>query len=178
MSARVSTSWILVNLILACNLEKRHSSFSRIDFILPYLTACHARPPCCFWPSHFSPSHQPRLWRPGIAEYRLQLDEVQGSQTDTSEVKGFGAPCQAISPIMECGRLTTFINIQMRRNEAAREKCVAQLLSGGHVQGKTRTPPWLRWYAAWARSERSRCSAPYFVLVYLGFSKYENPAGM
>lgn len=55
VSARVSTSWILVNLILACNLEKRHSSFSRIDFILPYLTACHARPPCCFWPSHFSP---------------------------------------------------------------------------------------------------------------------------
>lgn len=55
VSACVSTSWLLVNLILACDLEKCHSSFSRIDFILPYLTACHARPPRCFWPSHFFP---------------------------------------------------------------------------------------------------------------------------
>lgn len=53
-----------------------------------------------------------------------------------SRVKGFGAPCQAISLIMECGRLTTFINIQMRQNEAAQEKCVAQLLSGACARKK------------------------------------------
>lgn len=104
-----------------------------------------------------------------LREYRLQLDEVQECQTDTSGVKGFGAPCQAISPIMECGRLTTFINIQMRRNEAAQEKCVAQLLSGGHVRGKTRAPPWLPWYAAWARRERSRCSGSLFCARLSGF---------
>lgn len=55
-------------------------------------------------------------------EYRLQLDEERDSQTDVSRVKGSGAPMPAnLPPIMECGRLTTFINIQMRRNEAAQE---------------------------------------------------------
>ena len=58
---------------------------------------------------------------PGAVKYRLQLDEVQGSPMDLSGVKGLGAPCQAISAIMECGRSTAVINIQMRGNEAARE---------------------------------------------------------
>lgn len=55
---------------------------------------------------------------------------LKAHQKDVSGVKGSGAPCQAISLIMECGRSTTFINIQMRRNEAAREIVAAQAVSG------------------------------------------------
>lgn len=81
---------------------------------------------------------------------------------------------------MECGRQTTFINIQMRRNEAAQEKCVAQLLSGGACARKNKdaavaacvgTPPG-------SRSESGGGRAPCFLAVYLAFSEYEIPAGM
>lgn len=64
-----------------------------------------------------------------MVKYRLQLDEVQGSWTDVSGVRGLRARCQAISPIIECGRLTTFINIQKEQDEAAWKSCVAEWLT-------------------------------------------------
>lgn len=114
-------------------------------------------------------------------EHTLQLDEVAGSQTGTSGVKGSGAPCQAISPIMECGRQTAFINIQMRRNEAAQEKCVAQLLSGGGSCARRNKDAAV---AACVGTLPGSCSesgggrAPCFLAVYLGFSEYQVPAEM
>lgn len=71
-------------------------------------------------------------------EYRLQLDEVQGSQTGTSGVKGSGAPCQAISPIMECGRQTTFINIQMRQMRLPRRSVCGAIAVRGACARKNK----------------------------------------